>query len=266
MVPDPTPEQVHRMVQRHRSQLTELLTRYGTIDMMGLDIFWGPKVWPYLRKTILKIRELQPDVMLRARGIGNYGDYYTPEGFVPSSKEATEMPWFVIYPLGTSFSYEPDTAKHKGTKWIIDNLIDTTAKGGNFMVGVGPNAMGSFHPTAVSQLKAAGRWLQVNGEGIYATRPRPGSLWTDGANLRFTRSKDNSTIYCFTLQWPGDELTISSLQQGDVKAVQMLGYPGKLALRWDGTRGLVIKIPYSLRQAANHPENYAWGFKLSRTS
>lgn len=266
MVPDPTPEQVHRMVQRHRSQLTELLTRYGTIDMMGLDIFWGPKVWPYLRKTILKIRELQPDVMLRARGIGNYGDYYTPEGFVPSSKEATEMPWFVIYPLGTSFSYEPDTAKHKGTKWIIDNLIDTTAKGGNFMVGVGPNAMGSFHPTAVSQLKAAGRWLQANGEGIYATRPRPGSLWTDGANLRFTRSKDNSTIYCFTLQWPGDELTISSLQQGDVKAVQMLGYPGKLALRWDGTRGLVIKIPYSLRQAANHPENYAWGFKLSRTS
>ena len=135
IVPDPTPQQVDRMVARHRAQLTELLTRYGPIDMMCLDIFWGPKVWPQLRETILKMRELQPDVMLRARGIGNYGDYYTPEGFVPASKESTKMPWFVIYPLGSSFSYESDAAKYKGAGWIVRNLIDATAKGGNFMVG-----------------------------------------------------------------------------------------------------------------------------------
>jgi alpha-L-fucosidase len=36
---------------------------------MCLDIFWGPSVWPQMRETILKIRELQPDIMLRARGI-----------------------------------------------------------------------------------------------------------------------------------------------------------------------------------------------------
>ena len=95
VVPAPTPDQVKRMVDRHRSQLTELLTNYGMIDIMCLDIFWGPSVWPQMRDTILKLRELQPDVMLRARGIGNYGDYYTPEGFVPASKESTRMPWFV---------------------------------------------------------------------------------------------------------------------------------------------------------------------------
>lgn len=266
MMPDPSTEEVRRMVNRHRAQLTELLTQYGPIDMMCLDIFWGPKVWPYLRDTILKMRELQPNVMLRARGIGNYGDYYTPENFVPSSKEATEMPWFVIYPLGSSFSYESDSAKYKGTKWLIDNLIDATAKGGNFMVGVGPDAMGSFHPTAVNQLKDAGRWLKSNGEGIYATRPRPGDLWTDGANLRFTRSKNEDTIYCFTLQWPGDLLTIPTLHDGEIKSVQMLGYPEKLSFRWDGTRGLLVDIPERLRVAANHSENYAWGFKLSRVS
>ena len=67
------------MVRRHRQQLTEILTNYGTIDMLCLDIHWGPKVWPQMRETILKLRELQPNVMLRNRGIGNYGDYYTPE-------------------------------------------------------------------------------------------------------------------------------------------------------------------------------------------
>jgi alpha-L-fucosidase len=264
VVPDPTPEQVKRMVERHRAQLTELLTRYGTIDMMCLDIFWGPKVWPQMRETILKVRELQPDVMLRARGIGNYGDYYTPEGFVPASKETTRMPWFVIYPLGSSFSYEADPAKYKGTEWIVHNLVDATAKGGNFMVGVGPNALGSFHPVAVSQLKAAGKWLKVNGEGIYATRPRPGTQWAEGEQLRFTRSKDNNTVYCFALQWPGNNLTITSLELEQVSTVEMLGYPKKLSFHWDATRGLVITIPDDLQQPSNRPGEYAWGFKLSR--
>ena len=87
--------QVDRMMARHRAQLEELLTNYGRIDLLSLDQWLGPRVWPQLRQTIFRIRELQPDVMIRARGIGNYGDYYTPEGFVPGSKSATAMPWMV---------------------------------------------------------------------------------------------------------------------------------------------------------------------------
>jgi alpha-L-fucosidase len=82
IVPDPSPGEVSRMMARHRAQLTELLTNYGRIDMLCLDQWLGPQVWPALRETILHLRKLQPDVMLRGRGIGNYGDYYTPEGFV----------------------------------------------------------------------------------------------------------------------------------------------------------------------------------------
>ena len=262
IVPDPTTEQVNRMVERHRTQLTELLTQYGTIDMMCLDIFWGPTVWPQMRETILKLRKLQPDVMLRARGIGNYGDYYTPEGFVPASKESTRMPWFVIYPLGSSFSYESDPTKYKGTKWIIDNLIDATAKGGNFMVGVGPNAVGAFHPAAAAQLRDTGKWLRINGEGIFATRPRPGSLWSEGNNLRFTRSKDSRTIYCFALSWPGRALEITSLKSEQITSVEMLGYSKKLEYRRDPTRGLVITIPGELQEPSNRPSDHAWGFRI----
>ena len=98
--------------------------------------------------------------MLRARGIGNYGDYYTPEGFVPGNPENTNMPWFVIYPLGRSFSYESDPAQHKGGRWIVRNLIDAVAKGGGFMVGIGPDANGRFHPTAIENLREAGAWLE----------------------------------------------------------------------------------------------------------
>ena len=194
IVPDPTPAEVDRMMARHRAQLSELLTRYGAIDMLCLDMWFGPKVWPQLRETILHLRKLQPDVMLRARGIGNYGDYYTPEGFVPGDKGNADTPWFVIYPLGSSFSYEQVAENHKGAAWVVRNLVDSVAKGGGFMVGIGPDGDGRFHPTAVSQLKEAGEWLKVNGAGIYATRPRDGDLWSDGPDIRFTRTKDRNGL------------------------------------------------------------------------
>lgn len=263
VVADPTTEEVKRMVERHRTQLAELLTQYGTIDMMCLDIFWGPSVWPQMRETVLKIRELQPDVMLRARGIGNYGDYFTPEGFVPATKETTKMPWFVIYPLGSSFSYESDSGKYKGAKWIIDNLVDTCAKGGNFMVGVGPNGQGSFHPIAVSQLKETGKWLRINGEGIYATRPRPGTFWSERDCLRFTRSKDNRVVYCFALTWPGKVLEIKSLESRKIRSVEMLGCHKKFEYRRDPARGLVVTIPDEIQHPSNRPCDYSWGLKIS---
>jgi alpha-L-fucosidase len=263
VMPDPDPREVQRMVERHRRQLAELLTNYGAIDMLGLDIFWGPTVWPQLRETILKIRELQPDVMLRARGIGNYGDYYTPEGFVPASKAATKLPWFVIYPLGRSFSYEADASKYKGAQWIVHNLVDISAKGGNFMVGVGPSGMGSFHPTATSQLKAAGEWLRINGEGIYNTRPRPDTGWAEGDNMRFTRSKDDRFLYCFVTAWPGESLRITSLDSRPVQSVELLGYPGKLKFSLDPTHNVVISIPGELRDPSRRPSQFAWGLKLS---
>ena len=51
VVPDPSPYEVKRMMARHRAQLTELLTRYGRIDMLCLDQWLGPTVWPALRET-----------------------------------------------------------------------------------------------------------------------------------------------------------------------------------------------------------------------
>jgi alpha-L-fucosidase len=143
IVPDPSPAGVKRMMERHRAQLVELLTNYGEINMLCLDMYLGPSVWPELRKTVLKLRELQPNVMLRNRGIGNYGDYYTPERVVPSGKPAAEVPWFVIYPLGSDFSYESDASKHKGMGWIISNLADSVAKGGGLWWALVPVQMAS---------------------------------------------------------------------------------------------------------------------------
>ena len=55
-------------------QLSELLTRYGKIDIMWFD---GGSLYP--EKTLQWIRELQPHILINDRYNGT-GDYSTPEG------------------------------------------------------------------------------------------------------------------------------------------------------------------------------------------
>lgn len=44
-----------------------------------------------------------------------------------------------------------------------------TAKGGNFLLNVGPNGDGEIIDAQARPLLEAGRWLKVNGKAIYDT-------------------------------------------------------------------------------------------------
>ncbi len=261
--PDRTPEETERMVLRHRAQLSELLTKFGKIDLLCLDMWWGADTWPQLRETVRHIRSLQPEVMLRARGIGNYGDYYTPEGFVPGSPANTDMPWMVIYPLARSFSYDPEGSHYKGWRWIIHNVIDCAAKGGSFMVGIGPDENGRFHPRAVRDLEAAGAWLRVNGAAIYATRGR--EIWREGKKLYFTRSKDGKTTYAIREGWPGMRLNLGSIAPSEGLRVTLLGDGRLLEWRPRGS-GIQVQLPVELQRAEARPATFAFAFRIEGTN
>jgi len=255
-----TDDEKTRMLERHRQQLVEILENYDP-DMLCLDMWLGSDVWPQLRETIKVLRDIKPDVMLRARGIGNYGDYYTPEGFIPGSKDNTDMPWMVIYPLAKGFSYDPDESRYKGGAWIINNLVDCVAKGGSFMVGIGPDMNGSWHPKAVEQLEEAGKWLEINGEAIYNTRPRPVDLYKENDDVYFTRSKDSGTVYAICMKWPGKRLDIKSVCPVKDANVRLLGYDQPLEWEYGGN-GLSVMLPDHLQNEDNRPCKTAYSFKI----
>jgi alpha-L-fucosidase len=259
MTPEPTAEAKARLIARHRKQLMELVNNYGKIDMLCLDMWLGREQWPGLKETVKMIRKAQPDLMIRVRGIANYGDYYQPEQFVPDNVANTNMPWMSICLLGNIFAYDPVAEHYKGAPWVIHNLIDCVAKGGSFMVCLGPDQTGVFHPKAVEQLEEVGRWLKVNGEGIYETRLRKGS-WKEN-DIYFTRSKDHSRVYAFTEKWPGTEILIPAVTPKNKSKVYLLGH--KKPLQWsqiDG--GIKVIIPEELQTPENRPCVHAWGFKM----
>jgi alpha-L-fucosidase len=255
LFPPVTAEEQDRMMARHREQLRELLTNYGRIDMVCLDISLGAKVWPQMKQTVKQLRAIQPEVMFRDRGIGNYGDYYTPEQVVPSDKQPTGMPWMVIYPLGSGFSYDPVGGNYKGAKWIVDNLVDSVAKGGNFMVGIGPDKDGRFHPSAIAQIREAGDWIRANAEAIYGTRERPGLLWKEGAGVRFTRTKDNRFVYAISLSRPSGKLLLKTVTARPNSDVVLLGGAGLVPWRQTAD-GLEITVPEKA------PAALAYAFKI----
>jgi alpha-L-fucosidase len=68
------------------------------------------------------------------------------------------------------------------------------AKGGNFLLNVGPDADGNLPDTALLRMKEIGEWMKVNGEAIYGTRPVYPYAY---GKFRFTQK--NNKVYAIFL-------------------------------------------------------------------
>ncbi len=265
------PERWRRFIEKQRMQLKELATNYGPLDDLSFDCSWPTAAFPELVEITKMVRRLQPTVMMRNRGIQQYGDYGTPEMHIPKDAdpsvagttrgaEGRVMPWQLIYHIGRAWSYLPND-DYQSKEWILETLIDVVAKGGNMQLGFGPPASGKWQPEVVERLEYLGDWLKVNGEAIYATRPW--RRWNEGDQIRFTRSKDSKYVYAIVLSWPGERLVLKSLRAKDGAEVRMLGV--EKPLEWRNTdNGLEIELPTQLQEPAQRPCKQAWAFRIEQ--
>ena len=111
-----------------------------------------------------------PDGIVNDRFSETHSDFETPE--YRKFDEIREKKWEMNRGVGLSFGFnrqESDADTLSGTD-IVRLLVNVVVRGGNLMLGVGPDEFGRISPWQEKGLRELGRWMAVNGEAIYGTR------------------------------------------------------------------------------------------------
>jgi alpha-L-fucosidase len=178
--PDFRSERNAAFVKRMQSEIKELLSNYGPIDLFWFD--WDAREPRYDQpRTYALARQLQPTILLTNRldlGPGNndrqilssHADYYTPEQSIGNYDD--QQPWETCMTLGTQWAWKPDD-QIKSLKQCVDILVRCAGGDGNLLLNVGPMPSGEIEPRQVEVLKQMGQWLAKHGASIYGTRGGP---------------------------------------------------------------------------------------------
>ena len=194
------PDWWQNYVEYTQNQLNELTTNYGPIDILWLDGGWINGHDINLGSILPGIRERHPGLICVDRACRNeFENYQTPECTIPPTQR--NIPWETCDPLaGWGWTNNPS---YKSARTVIANLTEVVAKGGNYLLGVGPTPAGTIDEGAQAILGEIGQWLRKNGEAIYGTVITP--LYNDG-NVWFTAAKDGRTIYAVYALKDGETL------------------------------------------------------------
>ena len=184
-------------------------------------------------------------------------DYKTPE--YRTFKKAKKQKWELTRGIGSSFSYNQLEKEEEYLKpdELIRLFIDVVSKNGNLLLNVGPMADGTIMEIQKKCLLELGKWLEVNGEAIYGTRPweYPEGKTIDNIEIRYTQKKD--ALYVFLLEKPKeDRITIQSLGIEKNSEIQLLGQERGLNWKQEG-ENLTISIP------ENIIDSPAYAFKIT---
>jgi len=257
------PERWQQFKDYTYNQIQELMTGYGRMDILWLDGGWvRPRSAAETEKTHVfnqdidmnKIaamaRRNQPGLIVVDREVpGVNENYTTPEQQVPD--KPLDHPWETCMTMGNSWSYVPHD-HYKSVNQLVQLLVKIVSRGGNFLLNVGPDPTGDWDPVVYQRMAGISQWIQVNGEGIYASRPV--APYSTG-NIYYTKAKNGNTIYAFVLS-DNDAVTLPptvNVQLNDiskVKKVTLLG--SKQHLKWTmaGNR-LQVAIPASIQKTNN---------------
>ena len=266
------PEMWKRFKEFTFNQIEELMTSMGEVDILWLDAGWvrpdstindEVRSWGYdipdweqdinMSRIVSMARSCQPGLIVVNRSVhGPYENYRTPEQQVPD--EGLSYPFEANMTMTSNWGYVKNAA-YKPAAMLVRTLVDVVAKGGNFLLNIGPTPQGTFEEEACDRLEKIGRWMAINSEAIYQTRPW--KRYHEGDNVRFTRSKDGKTLNVFALSWPWEPLELYTLAKSAVNEISMLGDGALLVFRQRKGR-LIIELPSGLK--ANGM--FVWTFQV----
>lgn len=196
-----------------KSQVREILTNYGKIDILWLDYSFPGRFgkdrddWGSV-ELMKMVRQLQPGVLVNDRAdLKDYWggwDFTTPEQFKVQKwpeENGVRIPWETCQTFSGSWGYYRDEHTWKDKKQLLVLLIESVSKGGNLLLNVGPTARGTFDHRADKALSEMGEWMKYNSRAIYGCTQAPEEFVAPD-NTILTYNPKANRLYVHLLDYP----------------------------------------------------------------
>jgi len=213
---------IRKYTQYLHAQVRELLTKFGRIDYIFFDFSYpgedgkGRDDWQSER-LLKMVRQLQPHILVNDRldlnDVPGGWDFKTPEQFMVREGvkvDGKPVLWETCQTFSGSWGYHRDESTWKSTEQLVQMLIDTVSKGGNFLLNVGPTARGEFDQRALDRLSGIGKWIKYHRRSIYGCTQAPEEFKVP-EDCRLTYNPETNRLYVHVFAWPFKELYLDGL-------------------------------------------------------
>lgn len=148
-------------------QLKELLTQYGTIDVLWFDgMGWDGIADTKQNQTIAWVRSLQPGIAVNPRWSGE-GDFKTTECQPGKPENYRPGEWWEACDIWMQGSWGyAKSEEFKSFAWVFEKLTQTREWGGNFLCNVGPRPDGKMPENFYINCQTLSEWMKHNQESI----------------------------------------------------------------------------------------------------
>jgi len=198
-------------------QVEEITTKYGELELIWFDTP-GDMSEKHSRELYEAVKKNQPDALISSR-IGNgIGDYETM-GDMEVPLLNIEGRWEGIDVTQVGWGYSKLDNKWKTSEYILKTLISIIARGGTFMLNVGPDSHGRIAEQAADALRRAGEWVHRYPEVIYGAGASPWGRalpWGDAVT-------NDGKLYLVVFDWPADGVLWLPGLKNDIRTAGLYG-------------------------------------------
>lgn len=177
-------------------QVQELLTNYGPISVVWFDTP-GTMGKAQSEELVRLVRRLQPNALINSRVGNGMGDYSTlGDNEVPRVHH--DGLWEAIDTTNNTWGHTVTDTSWKSAKELGRRLVSTVARGGSYMINMGPTADGSFSSIPKDEMLKLGQWLGANRESVYGAGRSPWSSAQSWGDVTSGKGR----LYLHVFEWP----------------------------------------------------------------
>ena len=245
-----------RYARYMRDQVTELLTRYGEIDILWFDFSYPPppedpgnaeKGKGHLQweseELVRLVRRLRPGIIIDNRLDLPCGDIVTPEQYTPEdellSGEGEPLVWEGCQTFSGSWGYFRDETSWKSPEQCVEMLVNHVARNGNLLMNVGPTSRGYLDSRAMDRLRVYAEWMKYHSRSIYGCgKVPPLRAYPEPRDCRYTWNPEKNLLYVHIFAWPFGSIRLAGLA-GKIRYAQLLCDGSEIAFQSDEKNGSV---------------------------